>query len=74
MNRSRIELQVIHNNQPITYSSNYDFLYLLQQGLLLALQEQGHLSTIQYRHAEEKLRIQRQRRARNITYKDGEMT
>lgn len=36
------------------------FLYHLQLGVLLALKERGTLNAMQYRHAEEKLKRQRQ--------------
>ena len=74
MHRSRIVLQSILNNHPILNDSDYEFLYLLQQALLLALREQGHLSAMQYRHAEEKLRHQRQMRARTIVHQEGDQT
>ena len=45
-------------DHPITKESDSEFLYLLQNGLLLALQEQGILRDKQYCHAEEKLRAQ----------------
>ena len=52
------------HNEPITGESNYEFLYQLQSGLLLALREQGSLSPMQHRHADEKLRKQRRDRAK----------
>lgn len=58
------KLQRIENNEPITRESNYDFLYQLQHALLLALREQGRLTPMQLRHAEEKLRTQRRDRAK----------
>lgn len=58
------KLDRIEHNEPITMESNYEFLYQLQSALLQALREQGMLSPMQYRHAEEKLRKQRRDRAR----------
>lgn len=56
MQRCHTVPQEIRNSHPITRDSDDRFLALLQQALLLALQEQGHLSITQYRHAEERLR------------------
>ena len=56
MQRCHTVPQEIRNSHPITRDSDDRFLALLQQALLLALQEQGHLSITQYRHAEEHLR------------------
>ena len=57
-------LDRFEHNEPITGESNYEFLYQLQSGLLLALREQGRLSPMQHRHADEKLRKQRRDRAK----------
>ena len=57
-------LDRVENNEPITGENNYEFLYQLQSGLLLALREQGRLSPMQHRHADEKLRKQRRDRAK----------
>ena len=57
-------LDRVENNEPITGESNYEFLYQLQSALLLALREQGSLSPMQHRHADEKLRKQRRDRAK----------
>ena len=62
-------LQYIDNNEGITPENHYEFLYHLQSAILLALREQGKLNTIQYRHAEEKLKQQRLARAKNILEK-----
>ena len=58
------KLDRIEHNEPITMDSNYEFLYQLQHALLLALREQGRLSPMQHRHAEEKLKQQRRDRAK----------
>lgn len=58
------KLDWIEHNEPITRENNYEFLYQLQYALLLALQEQGRLTPMQHRHAEEKLKEQRRERAR----------
>ena len=64
MDRKFAKLDRIEHNEPITKESNYEFLYQLQSGLLLALREQGRLSPMQHRHADEKLRKQRRDRAK----------
>ena len=56
----------IAHNQPITQESNYSFLYHLQHAILMALQEQGRLNAMEFRHAEEKLDQQRRERARQL--------
>lgn len=61
MARKFAQLQQIHNDRRITQEDDYEFLYHLQNGLLLALRERGSLDTKQYRHAEEQLRHQRQK-------------
>ena len=58
------QLQRIDNNEQITMESHYEFLYHLQSAMLLALREQGRLSPMQHRHADEKLRKQRRDRAK----------
>lgn len=67
------KLQRIENNESITRETHYDFLYHLQNTMLLALREQGRLNAMQHRHAEEKLKQQRRDRARSILAK-GEST
>lgn len=57
-------LQRIDNNRKITHNADYTFVYHLQNALLQALREQGLLSPMQHRHAEEKLRKQRRDRAK----------
>lgn len=64
MRKKFAELQRIDNNRPITKDHDYEFLYNLQNALLLALKEQGRLNGMQYRHAEESLKRQRRERAR----------
>lgn len=58
------KLDRIEHKEPITKESHYEFLYQLQHALLLALREQGQLSPMQLRHAEEKLKQRRRDRAR----------
>ena len=55
MARKFSTLQQIEHNETITETSHHEFLYLLRSALLLALREQGRLSPMQHRHAEEKL-------------------
>lgn len=64
MTKRQAKLQRIEHNEPITKESNYEFLYQLQHALLLALREQGRLTPMQHRHAEEKLKQQRRDRAK----------
>ena len=63
------KLYRIDNNEAITKETHYDFLHHLQNAILLALREQGRLTAMQYRHAEEKLKQQRRDRAQNILKK-----
>ena len=64
MAKKYAKLDRVEYNEPITEESNYEFLYQLQSALLLALREQGRLSPMQHRHADEKLRKQRRDRAK----------
>ena len=64
MARKFAKLQRIEHNEPITKENNYAFLYQLQHALLLALREQGRLSPMQQRHAEEHLKKQRRDQAK----------
>ena len=57
------KLKSIENDHEITKDSDSEFLFALQNALLLALQEQGQLTPIQYRHAVEGLKKQRQQQA-----------
>lgn len=66
------KLQRIDNDHKITKDTDYEFLYNLQDGLLLALKEQGRLSEMQYRNAKERLKIQRRDRARKLMQERGE--
>ena len=51
-------LQKIRNDRRITGETDAAFLHQLQLALLLALREQGSISSIQYSQAEEKLNRQ----------------
>lgn len=64
MARKFAKLDRIEHNEPITMENNYEFLYQLQNALLLALREQGVLNPMQHRCAEEKLKQQRRERAK----------
>lgn len=61
MNRIPVQFQRIENDHAITKEGDADFLYCLQQGLLLALKEQGRLNEMQYRQAESTLAQQRRK-------------
>ena len=63
MARQFAKLQRIDNYRKITTETDYEFLYQLQSALLLALREQGRLSPMQHRQAQEKLKQQRRDRA-----------
>ncbi len=51
MKKTHAESQVLK----IRMDKDAAFLYQLQNALLLALKERGHLNEMQYRHAAEKL-------------------
>ena len=61
----------IDANECITFEKHYDFLYHVQLSLLLALKDLGSLDIMQYRHAVEKLKQQRQDRAKAIRKMDN---
>ena len=63
------KLDRIDHNEPITKESNYEFLHHLQQSLLLAIREQGWLSPMEHRYAEECLK--QQRRERSMQKQEG---
>lgn len=63
------KLHRIDNDEVVTKETHYEFLYHLQNAILLALREQGRLTAMQYRHAEEALKQQRRERAREILEK-----
>ena len=58
MRRKYVSLHHIENDHEITMKTDVAFLHLLQQGLLLALKEQGYLNELQYCYAEAKLDTQ----------------
>ena len=66
MEKKFAKLQEIEHDRNITEEADYEFLYQLQNALLLALREQGSLNAMQHRHAEEKLNQQRRERARKM--------
>ena len=51
-------LKAIENDHRITRKTDPEFLYAFQKAVLLALLEDGTLTEMQYRYAEEKLRRQ----------------
>lgn len=53
-----ITLKDIENDHSITRKTDPEFLYAFQKAVLLALLEDGTLTEMQYRYAEEKLRRQ----------------
>ncbi|MBM6723295.1 hypothetical protein [Pseudoflavonifractor phocaeensis] len=55
MARQYASLERIEHNRKITQETDHTFLYRLQDGLLLALKEQGQLNEMQYRHAQDRL-------------------
>ena len=64
MARIYAQLLLIDNNRKITHDTDAQFLYQLQRFLLLALREQGILTAMQLRHAQEGLQKQRRERAK----------
>ena len=54
----KITLLSIENDHSITRKTDPEFLYVFQKAVLLALLEDGTLTEMQYRYAEEKLRRQ----------------
>ena len=53
-----ITLKAIENDYRITRKTDSEFLYAFQKAVLLALLEDGTLTEMQYRYAEQKLRGQ----------------
>ena len=53
-----VTLKAIENDHSITRKTDPEFLYEFQKAVLLALLEDGTLTEMQYRYAEEKLRKQ----------------
>ena len=53
-----VTLKDIENNHRITRKTDSEFLSAFQKAVLLALLEDGTLTEMQYRYAEEKLRRQ----------------
>ena len=53
-----VTLKAIENEHSITRKTDPEFLYEFQKAVLLALLEDGTLTEMQYRYAEEKLRRQ----------------
>jgi hypothetical protein len=49
----------VEDNQTITRDAYVDFFYELQCGVLLSLKEEGKLTEMQYRNAEDALKEQR---------------
>ena len=59
-------LQRIENDHKITRETDREFLYDLENALLLALLEDGTLTQMQYRQASEKLKRQRREQRKEI--------
>lgn len=57
------KLQQITDSRKITQKTNPEFWYQLQSALLLALREQGRLSPMEHRYAQERLKQQPRERA-----------
>ena len=56
---STAKLVKIEKDQTITRDLYFDFFYELQCGVLLSLKEEGKLTEMQYRNAEEAVKEQR---------------
>ena len=54
-----VKLIIVEDNPTITRDAYVDFFYVLQRGVLLSLKEEGKLSEMQYRNAEETLKEQK---------------
>ena len=54
-----VKLINVEDDQPITRDAYADFFYEFQLGVLLSLKEDGRLTQMQYRNAEEALKEQR---------------
>ncbi len=59
----RAVLRSVENDRRITEEQDAEFLFLLQNAILLALKEAGRLNEMQYRYAKEKLKTQRRENA-----------
>ena len=55
---AEVTLTALENHHTITRKTDSEFLYAFQKAVLLALLEDGTLTEMQYRYAEEKLRKQ----------------
>ena len=60
-------LRSIENDRKITREENCEFIYNLENALLLALLEDGTLTQMQYRQASEKLKRQRREQRKEIS-------
>ena len=60
-------LQNIENDRKITREENREFIYNLENALLLSLLEDGTLTQMQYRQASEKLKRQRREQRKEIS-------
>lgn len=60
-------LQNIENDRKITREENCEFIYNLENALLLSLLEDGTLTQMQYRQASEKLKRQRREQRKEIS-------
>ena len=65
-----MKLLRIEHNRSITEELDYNFIFQLENFLLLALREQEILTTMQHRRAEEKLQKIRRERAKKLSQKD----
>ena len=54
----RARLTAVEEDQTITKENHAEFWFQYQQAILLALKDEGILNEVQYRYAEEKLKIQ----------------
>ena len=60
-------LQNIENDRKITREETSEFIYNLENALLLSLLEDGTLTQMQYRQASEKLKRQRREQRKEIS-------
>ena len=71
MAKQYASLEAIENDRKITKETDYEFLYQIQSGLLLALKEQGRLNEMQYRYAQDRLNQQCREWTKKLQQKEG---
>ena len=62
----------VGNDRPITRQTDPEFYFEFQQGVLLALKEQGTLTEMQFKYAQDALKEQRRAMALTAAGQGGE--